>query len=193
MIAIKDVEILDILPYTMKTTETQAISRAIKSITTQFYSKMSNVLFWGDIQNSEDFLLDAMAAELDAPFYNSAMPVDKKRAVIQAAYDRNSRIGTTSMVQELLTAAFGGGKVLEWYEYGGKPLYFKTNVNSEYPSAITHEGLELYVNNIGKIKPLRAKLDAGTFSHDVTGTAYIGIGILKIYENICIPALQPEV
>lgn len=107
MIKIRDCEILDILPYTFKTPRRQALSKALLKVRTQCYDTMSSVLFWGDIENADPALLDAMAAELDCAFYSSDMSVEQKRSVIAATFEYNSKIGTVSSITALLAAAFG--------------------------------------------------------------------------------------
>ncbi|MGN0108151.1 MAG: hypothetical protein ACI4A5_10715, partial [Hominilimicola sp.] len=61
MIKIRDCEILDLLPYTFKTPRRQALSRAFLKVRAKCYDTMSSVLFWGDIENANPALLDAMA------------------------------------------------------------------------------------------------------------------------------------
>lgn len=75
MIKIRDCEIMDILPYTFKTPRWQALSKAFLKVRAMCYDTMSSVLFWGDIENADPALLDAMAAELSAPFYSMDMSI----------------------------------------------------------------------------------------------------------------------
>lgn len=190
MISIKDVTILDILPYTFKTAEYEALSHSIASLTALFYETMSSVLFWADIENASPALLDAMAAELDAPFYSSDMPIEQKRSIITAAFVYNSRIGTVSSVQELVAAAFGGGNIAEWYEYGGDPYYFKTDVTSKPPLSVTRAGYEMFINNLDAVKPKRAKLDAAVFTRSAESKIDVGIAVIKTYRKFTVPAGQ---
>lgn len=194
MISIKDVTILDILPHTFKTDEYKALSKAIAALTSLFYKQMSSVLFWADIENASPELLDAMAAELDAPFYSNDMQEEQKRSIIAAAFTYNSRIGTVSSVKGLLTAAFGGGNISEWYEYGGDPYYFKTDVTSKPPLSVTRAGYEMFIKNLDAVKPKRAKLEAAVFTRKIVNNIPTGIGIIKTYRKFTVPAGQvPDV
>lgn len=182
MISIKDVTILDILPYTFKTAEYEALSRAIASLTALFYETMSSVLFWADIENASPALLDAMAAELDAPFYLSDMPIEQKRSIIAAAFVYNSHIGTVSSVQELVAAAFGGGNIAEWYEYGGDPYYFKVEIDGD----ITKPGMtefKYFSSMLNKVKNVRAKLDELTVVLSLPQSAIYYAGIVSRIED----------
>ncbi len=160
MIKIKDATILDILPHTFKTNEYKALSKAIAALTASFYEELSGVVFWADISNASEQMLDVMALELDAPFYADNMTVEQKRAVVSAAFKYNSEIGTPESVSELLRAAFDNGVVHEWFDYGGEPYHFKAEVTSTGLGVLSKSGQELFAENINKIKPKRAKLDA---------------------------------
>lgn len=158
MIKIRDCEMLDLLPYTFKTPRRQALSKALMKVRAKCYDTLSSVLFWADIENASPELLDAMAAELDAPFYSNDMPEEQKRSIITATFNYNSRIGTVSSVQKLLTATFGGGKISEWYEYGGDPYYFKIDINGEQINP-TLSDYKYFTEMIRKIKNVRSKLE----------------------------------
>lgn len=73
MIETKDVSVLDILPYTFKTSENKALSEAIKAMTERLYKAFENTAYRSDIQNADAFVLDVLAAELDCPFYSESM------------------------------------------------------------------------------------------------------------------------
>lgn len=192
MIHIRDAEILDILPYTFKKPEYMAMSSAMSSLHKIIYDKMSSVLFWADIENAAPVLLDLMAAELDAPFYSSDMTVEQKRASIVAAYKYNRTIGTVSSVEGLLSAAFGTGKVSEWFEYGGEDFYFKLKIESEPPLLITKSGYELLKKRLEQVKPKRAKLEAVVFTRSVKNNLYIGMKYVKTYKKFTVPAVIPD-
>lgn len=183
MIHVKDVEILDILPHTFKTDEYTALSKAIAAMTALLYETMSSVLFWADIENASPELLDAMAAELDAPFYSTNLSAENKQAVIAATFEYNSRIGTRSSVEALLTAAFGGGELSEWFEYGGDPYYFKVTVPRREGINIEHDNFDYFMTNIGKFKNKRSKLEGIEVNTENTSTIYIGGGAVIEMET----------
>lgn len=158
MIHIRDVEILDILPYTFKTPEYMAMSKAIKSLNQDFYDTMSSVLFWADIDNAAPEILDLMAAEVDAPFYSIDMTLEQKRASVAAAYKYNRTIGTTASVENLVSAAFKTGEVSEWFEYGGEDFYFKLDISRD-DSVFLPAEFEILFKKLNAVKPKRAKLD----------------------------------
>ena len=190
MININDVEILDLLPYTFKIPKYKALSRTMKVLKGVFYNMISAAVIWADIENAAPVVLDAMAAELDAPFYSVDMTVEQKRSIIAAAFVYNSQVGTLSSVSGLLSAAFGNGDVTEWFDYGGDPYYFKTNVTAKPPLSISREGYEMFLNNLDAVKPKRAKLDEAKFSRSVQTNIYFGAAIIKTFRKFTVPAAQ---
>lgn len=190
MIHVKDVEILDILPHTFKTDEYTALSKAIAAMTALLYETMSSVLFWADIENASPELLDAMASELDAPFYSADMTIEQKRSVVAAAFEYNSRIGTVSSIEELLSAAFGNGVITEWFNYGGDPYYFKADIISRPPLSITRAGYDLFINNLDAVKPKRAKLEKTVFTRTIECNIKHATGFMKTYRKFTVPAGQ---
>lgn len=156
MIELKDASLLSLLPFTFKTDEGKALDAAARYLLDTAYKTTRKYLFWGDIKNADAAVLDAMAAEIDAPFYSTDMDADRKRAVIAAAFEYNSRVGSVSAVKELLAAAFGGGEIAEWFEYGGEPYYFKVSLES---ASISEFMYGYFLREIEKVKPKRAKLE----------------------------------
>lgn len=191
MIKIKDVSILDILPHTFKTDEHKALAAAIRSLTGLLYTKVAAALFWAAIPTvTDDALLDAMAAELDAPFYSTDMPTAQKQSIIAGAFEYNRQIGTVSSMTGLLAAAFGVGEVSEWFNYAGDPYHFKLVIHSTPPLSVTKAGCELLGNKIDGVKPLRAKLDEVIYERSSEANSFAASIIIPVRKKRTIPAAQ---
>ena len=187
---INDVEILDLLPYTFKIPKYRALSRTLKVLKGVFYNMISAAVIWADVENAFPDVLDAMAAELDAPFYSTDMTVEQKRAIIAAAFEYNSKVGTFESVQKLLAAAFGTGNVSEWFDYGGEPYYFRIDVNNIYPGTLTREGYQMFFKNIERVKPARAKIEDLHITHSADGRQYSAAGVIKTYKKFAVPLAE---
>lgn len=196
MIKFKDAEITDILPYTFKTDRDKALSKGIKVVTDWYYGVVSRFDFWANISNvTDNNLLDTMAAELDTPFYTTDMPVDQKHAIIAAAYQYNSHIGTVGAVQSILNAAFGGGDIMEWFDYGGEPYHFRLNLPIEFGGKyISKEMIENFYKLLEKAKNKRSKLDEFTIEAIVNFIFSITSVIADIKNRNIVPAaaIPPE-
>lgn len=188
MIKINEAAILDILPYTFKTDEKKAISAAIKAMTAALYKAFENVTFRSNLQSADAFVLDALASELDCPFYERSMNEEQKKSIISAAGKYNSRIGTVGAVKRLIGSAFGAGEIQEWFEYDGKPYHFRVVIKSKPPLFVTESGYGLFFDNIERIKPVRAKMEDVKFTREADCGIYSGGAVVKKFKKIVINA-----
>lgn len=192
MIKIKNASILDILPHTFMTDEGRALAAAIERLTGELYTKIAALLFWGDIENTSPVVLDALAQELDCPFYSDNLSADQKRSIIAATFRYNSHISTVGAVQEILYAAFGGGEITEWFDYEGKPYHFKLNLPVAFGRKyISREAIENFYEILEKAKNKRSKLDDFTIYAIVDFAFNITAAIVRHNKTIIYPA-RPE-
>lgn len=189
MIDFKDAEILDILPFTFKKPREIAMSKTIKQITAIFYAMVCQFDFWVNIDNiTNETLLDAMAAELDCPFYATDMPIEQKREVIKATKEYNSHVGTVGAVQTILKAAFGGGEVSEWFEYDGLPYYFKVNISKDFARKyVSREMVEYFYKMLEKAKNKRSKLEELKTESTSELNLAMAVEVATIHSNGTIP------
>ena len=54
---------------------------------------------------------------------------EKKRELIDKSIEWHQHKGTTWVVEEVLKTVWTTAEVIEWYEYGGRPYYFKIRTN----------------------------------------------------------------
>ena len=60
-------------------------------------------------------ILDVLAVELRSPYYNDAATIQEKRDIIRSSLLWAYRAGTVSAMEEMCTALFGNGRVVEWF------------------------------------------------------------------------------
>lgn len=77
---------------------------------------------------TDDLLLDLLAWQFHVDFYDQTAPIDVRREQVARSLDWHSRKGTPAAIEEVLKSYFGSGLVKEWFEYGGRPGYFKVEV-----------------------------------------------------------------
>ena len=132
MINLQDSHITDILPeYFTGMPEVQALSYAISNALYNLieYCKSTSVYSEIDIANSQ--VLDMLATELDAQYYDTELDITAKRQIVKKALIWHMSAGTPSAVEELITAVFGEGTIEEWFEYGDNPYFFKIKTNAK--------------------------------------------------------------
>ena len=84
------------------------------------------------IDTLEDDMVDLMAQQFDAPYYDATLPLGTKRKLVKNAINWHKKKGTVAAVEEVVSTIFGESTVEEWYEYGGEPHHFRittTNIS----------------------------------------------------------------
>jgi len=85
-----------------------------------------------NIENLSENILDYLAVELRAPYYNQEMSREEKARIVASTLPWYAKAGTKSALEKLLQTIYGGGEVTEWFDYdtAGDPFHFKVKVNS---------------------------------------------------------------
>lgn len=70
--------------------------------------------------------LDLLAWQWHVDFYEPlGMDIETKRRLIKNSIPWHRIKGTPAAVEQVVSTAFDTSTVKEWFEYGGKPYYFK--------------------------------------------------------------------
>ena len=124
-----------LLPKFMKADETDvALSHAMDVLLAEPANRAKILRKWDQIDNMNDAQLDEMAWEFNIDWWDSSFSLETKRSVIRTCYRVHEKRGTKWAVEELITSAFGMGKVTEWFEYGGQPYWFKIQTSASFRS-----------------------------------------------------------
>ena len=128
MTSLKDSQIADILPDILKyRPDVQAVSYAIRMQIARIYDLSQRCRMLAGIDVIGEDVLDLLALELQSIYYDTGLPIDKKRDIIKSTLKRHWYVGTKASVEDYIRAIFGGGSVTEWYEHGGSPYTFRVD------------------------------------------------------------------
>jgi len=121
-----------ILPESYKQTEVQCISYAMSKAIGRLCQRALDVKVMANIENLSENILDYLAVELRAPYYNQEMSREEKARIVASTLPWYAKAGTKSALEKLLQTIYGGGEVTEWFDYdtAGDPFHFKVKVNS---------------------------------------------------------------
>ena len=126
MTSLRDSQIIDILPDILKyRPDVQAVSYAIRMQIARIYDLSQRCRMLADVDALGEDVLDLLAIELQSIYYDTSLPIDKKRDIIRSTLRWHWYGGTKASVEDYIRTIFGGGDVTEWYEYGGSPYTFK--------------------------------------------------------------------
>lgn len=185
MINLHDGELIDILPAHLKIQpEYQAISYALKRMWAVLHEYAAKVSFFSMIDDADEKILDVLAVEMNAQYYEPDFSIEMKRDIIKNSILWNIKSGTVFAVENILQIICGGGKEIEWYEYGGQPNHFKLNVNT-----VDIADFESIIMIIQKVKRKTARLDGMDISFDAEGEHRFG-HLLSFHNTISIDMEQ---
>ena len=108
---------LKLLPQFMRGDEANAaLSRAMDALLAEPAKRSRILRKWDQIDNMNHAQLDEMAWEFNIDWWDSAFSLETKRAVVRTCYRVHEKRGTKWAIEELITSAFGMGKVTPWFE-----------------------------------------------------------------------------
>lgn len=129
---IQNSDFYKILPESYKQTEVQCISYAMSKAIGRLCQRALDVKVMANIENLSENILDYLAVELRAPYYNQEMSREEKARIVASTLPWYAKAGTKSALEKLLQTIYGGGEVTEWFDYdtAGDPFHFKVKINS---------------------------------------------------------------
>lgn len=130
MIKLTDARLTDALPKTLAEQPwVQALAEASRKMRRRVMAYADRTRLFCDIDEASEEALDALAVELQTPLYKNDYPLTVKRKIIKNSMLYYIRSGTRGAVEELLADIYQGAEVEEWFEYGGKPNYFRVAID----------------------------------------------------------------
>lgn len=174
MIDIGHIRLIDLIPANLHEDENvRAAAEAIDAELHEVSKLMPGVAILHHIDTLDEQWIDELAWQFHVDFYDPTLPIEQKRQLVKNSLAWHKRKGTPSAVNELITTIFGSGEVQEWFQYGGKPGYFK--VTTSDPSA-TNERAQEFLAAINSVKNTRSWLE--TIEITRTGSMNLHFGFV---------------
>lgn len=130
MIKLTDARLTDALPKTLAEQPwVQALAEASRKMRRRVMAYADRTRLFCDIDEASEEALDALAVELQTPLYKNDYPLTVKRQIVKNSMLYYIRSGTRGAVEELLADIYQGAEAEEWFEYGGKPNYFRVAID----------------------------------------------------------------
>ena len=129
-------------------------------------------------------IIDSLAWQWRVDFYDYTLPLAKRRSLVKNSIRWHMKKGTKAVVEEVIRAIFNSGIVEEWFEYGGRPYYFRCNLlNPDTP--LTEDQIQQCLRAIDTVKNVRSWLDRLGFERivDITSKVFPAMTSFKTYES----------
>lgn len=169
---LSDLDLLKLIPIFMREDETvKALAGVVNEYTQRVDKELPLIRKWDQIDRMDDQQLDEMAWELNVLWYDSGAPIETKRRLIKKSDMVYARLGTKWAVEEIVAAYFGSAQVLEWFEYDGRPHYFKIICGDPY---ITQEEEQRFLHALDIVKRKSQWLEAIVIQLASTAGFFVG-------------------
>ena len=174
MMRLDNVEMIRLAPGFMRDDNfVRAFCEAADEQFRKLADELRGALIYVDADQLPEHILDAVAHDLHVDYYNAGDDIEIKRRLVAASGQRHAAKGTNPAIEELMGIVFGDGEVEEWFQYDGRPGYFKV-WTSNISATTTH--VDKFMDMLQSVKRGGAFLD-GVFIR-ITATCGIYIGVV---------------
>lgn len=170
-------DILRILPPVLKKDDGfAALGKIIAEQLAKNRELTDKALIYPAIDKLDEPVLDALAYDLNVPWYDYEGGLESKRSTIRECLQIHQYKGTKYAVRAALEGVYENVRVREWFEYGGEPYHFKVTI---YDSGGDAEKRGRVLAKIKYYKNLRSVLDETEFIIGIKAEmpVYAGFGI----------------
>ena len=186
MINIRDGTTLDLIPEALrKEPEIQAASFALHETAQMLMDKIDRAMVYAGIDILPEEIVDLLAEEFRAQYYDGSMSLQKKREAVKKAMQWYKKAGTLSAVDELVEFMYGEHKVHEWFQYDGQPYTFRVEIMG-LNVQITEKGLENFLSALQKVKNTRPLLEMLTFHRRIDQKVYSGAAAASYSRQVIV-------
>lgn len=112
---------------------------------------------YANIDELAEEWLDILAYDFHVDWYDYDYPIEAKRAMIKDSIRVHQKLGTTGATERALGGLHPKSEIEEWYDYGGKPFYFRIILDTTHSRVVAN--YDEIVSTIDIYKRLTAHLD----------------------------------
>lgn len=168
-----DVMLHEICPEPMrKLPKVRALSWAFRGASERIERYVKKSMVNVDIDSLDIEVVDALAAEIEAPYYDDTADEDTRRQTLKDAVLNYMQAGSPAAVERMVDTVFGTGRVTEWMENGMDPYLFGIETTAQF-TPDTMAQLEQIVRSV---KNVRSALASATGIRDVEAEWKHGFG-----------------
>ena len=113
-------------------------------------------LIYSRIDYLDSNILDELAFQMHADWYDSTASNEIKRNLIKNALKVHRYRGTPYAVEQVVQDYFGDGYVEEWFEYDGNPYMFRVVTSN---ASVTSELANQFAMAVNSVKNIRSHLE----------------------------------
>ena len=173
---LQSVSLIDILPPNLLADEQiNAAAQALDDELQKVTAAIRETLILPRIDELPEAVVDLLAWQLHVDFYDELKSLAEKRNAVKQSIAMHRIKGTRMAVELALHMVYESGEVREWFEYGGRPYYFR--VRFIRPETIRTEDVDRVIRIICAVKNTRSWLESIGFTRPVRIGMYHGAAV----------------
>ena len=170
---LQSTSLLDILPENLLAdAQVYAAARALDDELQKVTAATRDALILPRIDELSEEVVDLLAWQWSVDFYDELKSLAEKRNAVKQSIAMHRIKGTRRAVELALHMVYTSGEVSEWFEYGGRPYYFR--VRFIEPESIHTEDVDRVIRIINAVKNTRSWLESIGFTRHVPMGLYHG-------------------
>lgn len=187
---IYNVDWLLLYPDSIKKDETmQALAKVfIDQINKIVVENLNNVLIYANLGELTEGILKQLAEDFSVDWYDDSFVLEQKRRIIKNAMLVQRTKGTAGAVETALSDTYKNSSLVEWFEYGGRPFYFRVYLSAS-ESGMEADTLSKVIEKIKTYKNARSHLEKVYVENRQTGEIKM-VGGLRTGRKILIQPYQ---
>lgn len=133
-----------------------ALAASIADVLAKRQEEVSALSIYARIDALPEDLLDILAFDFKIDWWDANYSLEKKRETLKSCWHVHRILGTKEAVVTAIRDIYDDIELLEWWEYGGEPGYFRVETEN---TQMVADNLELFLATIDKVKRLSAHLE----------------------------------
>lgn len=173
---------------------THALAEAVAEAIVAELENIDLVRIYARIDELPEDLLDILAYDFKVDWWDGDYTLAQKRQTLKDSWRVHRMMGTRAAVELAIRAVFSTATVSEWFEYGGKPYYFRLSVD-DTSILVTDEGHQKLMDRVNWFKSLRSRLEKIEYVSTITlAPSVVGIasGLGYAMTETTLPTLERE-
>lgn len=183
MIKFTEGGLIDIWPE--KDPEVEALSYALQQQFIILKKYADQMQCFSNVEELNETVLDYLAIELQAMYYEQSMSLDKKREIIKNTMKWHIYAGTPAAVSEMVNVIFGTGRVVEWFDFENPEERIPGTFDIITDAGFSKDLIARFNKIIKKVKNARSHLRKVNIERRNDATVFIA-GKSILHANISI-------
>ena len=138
---------------------------------------------FSNVEELNETVLDYLAIELQAMYYEQSMSLDKKREIIKNTMKWHIYAGTPAAVSEMVNVIFGTGRVVEWFDFENPEERIPGTFDIITDAGFSKDLIARFNKTIKKVKNARSHLRKVNIERKNDATVFIA-GKSVLHANI---------